>query len=74
MTSFTKAGSETSDVFRKEKKEIPELKLDEVEVDIFEAKEIMKKVLKEKYSFIAYSTDALLIYDRCKKDLNLLKK
>jgi len=34
----------------------------------------IKKVLKEKYSFIAYSTDALLIYDRCKKDLNLLKK
>jgi len=49
MTSFTKAGSETSDVFRKEKRDIPELILDEVEVDVFEAKEIMQKVLKEKY-------------------------
>ena len=26
----------------------------------------------EDYSFIAYSTDALLIYDKCKKDLNII--
>jgi hypothetical protein len=49
MTSFTKTGKETSDIFRKEKREIPELKLEEIEVDVFEAKEIMKKLLKQKY-------------------------
>jgi hypothetical protein len=49
LTSFTKTGKETSDIFRKEKTVIPELKLEEIEVDVFEAKEIINKLLKQKY-------------------------
>ncbi len=53
MTSFTvkdrKINLETSDVFRKEKKEIKELKIEELEVGINEAKKIMANLIEEEY-------------------------
>ena len=33
----------------------------------------VKSAIKENYSLIAYSTDALLIFDRCKNDLKTVK-
>lgn len=51
MTSFTiidnKINLETSEIFRKEKTEIKELKLIEVKVDLEKAKKIISKLLKE---------------------------
>ncbi len=34
----------------------------------------LKTAINEGYEFIAYSTDALLMYDRCKTDLNSVRK
>jgi len=34
----------------------------------------LETAIKAGYHFIAYSTDALLLYDRCKKDLNKISK
>ena len=51
MTSFTiidnKINLEISEIFRKEKTEIKELKLSEVKIDLEKAKEIVSSLLKE---------------------------
>lgn len=51
MTSFTiindKVNLETSEIFRKEKKEIKELKLNEIKIDLEKVKNIISKLLKE---------------------------
>jgi len=51
ITSFTKKEdeilSEESEVFRKEKKEIPELKVDKIKFNLNDVEELMKQKLKE---------------------------
>jgi len=51
MTSFTivngNVNLETSEIFRKEKTEIKELKLDEIKLDLEKVKEIISKIVKE---------------------------
>ena len=47
MTSFTKKDdeiiSQTSEVFRKEKKDIPELRIDQIKVDLEQAEKLMEQ-------------------------------
>jgi len=51
MTSFTivngNVNLETSEIFRKEKTEIKELKLNEIKIDLEKVKEIISKIVKE---------------------------
>ncbi len=53
MASFTvkdkKINVETSEVFRKEKREIKELKIEDLEIGINEAKRIISNLIEEKY-------------------------
>ena len=54
LTSFTvkdrKVNAETSEIFRKEKREIKELKIEELEIGINEAKKIVSSLIGKKYN------------------------
>jgi hypothetical protein len=54
LTSFTvkdrKVNVETSEIFRKEKKDIKELKIEELKIGINEAKKIVSSLIEEKYN------------------------